>query len=439
MRVAVVGAGISGLTCALRLQQQGHRVVVFESEPEVGGRMGTTRVEGFCVDTGANLLLANFARLHALCDELGIAEQLFDFESGAGGILRDHELTSFTPASAFDVLRYRGVSFASRLRLLRYFIRAFQWTSSLEFFDLSAGEDPDADRNAYSATVERLGEEVAAYIVDPFVRAFHFHGARQMSMKYFDALAALFVGADGFTPRGFSGFMATLPRAIGEQLDVRTAAPVSLVQPGPTGVDVDGERFDAAVLAVPAPIALAMLAPPSRAQLAVLSRTTYAPTLSVAFRCPRSIAEDFEGIWIPYSESPLLSECSNETCKGAKTDTECVFNFGMHAEAASAWLDRSDEEVFEAVAAEWARLFPRYRGALRGLHVKRWPLAMPIYGPGQVEQVRRFWSRGQGDGRVYLCGDYLNHPWIEGSIRCGEKVAVMLSQVADTGARPPSA
>ena len=430
MRVAVIGAGISGLTCALRLQEQGHRVLVFEAEPEVGGRMSTTCVGGFNVDTGANLLLANYTRLNALCDELGIADQLFDFESGSGGILRDHELTSFSPANAFDIIRYRGVSLASRMRILRYLIRAFQWTSSLDFFDLSAGDDPDADRNAYSATVERLGEEVAAYVVDPFVRTFHFHGARQMSMKYFDALAALFVGSEGFTPRGFSGFMQTLPRAIGERLDVRTASSVSLVQPNRAGVDgvnVDSDRFDAAVLAVPAPIALAMLAPPSPAQLALLSRTTYAPTLSVAFRCPLSVAEDFEGIWIPYSESPLLSECSNETCKGAKTETECVFNFGMHAEAASAWLDRPDEDVFETVAAEWARLFPRYRGALQGLHVKRWPLAMPIYGPGQVERVRQFWKRGQGDGRIYLCGDYLNHPWIEGSIRCGEKVAAMLA------------
>jgi len=436
MRIAVVGAGISGLTCAFRLQQQGHDVRVLEAEPELGGRMGTTHVEGFPIDTGANLLLANYARLYALAEELGIDDQLFDFEGGSGGILRDHELNSFTPSNAFDLLRYRGVSFVSRMRLLRYFIGAFRWTSSLDFFDLSAGEDPNADENAYSATVERLGAEVADYVIDPFVRTFHFHGARQMSMKYFDALAALFVGADKFRPSGFTGFMQTLPRALGEELDVRTASPVSLVQTGPdgTGVQVDGEAFDTAVLAVPAPIALAMLAPPSREQLALLSATTYAPTLSVAFRCPLSVAEDFEGIWIPYHESHLISGCSNDTCKGAFTETECVFNFGMHTEAASACLERPDEEIFETVASEWSRLFPHYRGALRGLHVKRWPLAMPIYGPGHVERVRQFWQRGQGNGHVFLCGDYLNHPWVEGSIRCGEKVAAMITRIDSAAA-----
>jgi len=282
----------------------------------------------------------------------------------------------------------------------------------------------------YSATRERLGVEVADHVVDPFVRTFHFHGAQQMSMKYFDALAALFLGTDNFKPSGFTGFMETLPRALAERLDVRLASPVSVVQPSPhgDGAEVDGESFDVAVLAVQAPNALAMLAPPSRDQLTVLSATTYAPTLSVAFRCPLSVAEDFEGIWIPYHESLLISGCSNETCKGASSATECVFTFAMHAEAASALLERSDEEVFETVASEWSRLFPRYRGALRGLNIKRWPLAMPIYGPGHVERVRQFWSRGQGDGRVYLCGDYLNHPWVEGSIRCGEKVATMIAE-----------
>jgi len=430
VKIAVVGAGISGLSCAFRLQQQGHDVRVLEAAPEVGGRMGTTHVEGFPIDTGVNLLLANYARLHALCEELGIAEELFDFHSGAGGILRDDELNSFTPSNAFDVLRYRGISFVSRMRLLRYFIRAFRFTSSLDFYDLSVGEDPDTDRDAYTATSERLGEEVAAYVVDPFVRTFHFHGARQLSMKYFDALVVLFVSTDNFKPQGFRGFMQTLPRTLAERLHVQTASPVSVVRPGPKGVELDGESFDAAVLAVPAPIALAMLAPPGAEQLEVLSRTTYAPTLSIAFRCPLSVAEDFEGIWIPYGESGLISECSNETCKGASTETECVINFGLHTEAAAAWLDRPDEAVFEVVSEEWGRLFPRYRGAMQGLHVQRWPLAMPIYSPGHVERVRRFWSRGQGDGRVFLCGDYLNHPWVEGSIRCGEKVAAMVSACA---------
>jgi protoporphyrinogen oxidase len=103
---------------------------------------------------------------------------------------------------------------------------------------------------------------------------------------------------------------------------------------------------------------------------------------------------------------------------------------GLHAETGAPWLGRSDEEVFHDVALEWSRLFPRYAGHLRGLHVERWPHAMPIYSPAHLARVRAFLAlgedSGQGAGGVFLCGDYLNHPWVEGSIRCGEKVAAQI-------------
>ena len=45
MRVAVIGAGIAGLTCARELQQAGVDVHVFERNEIVGGRM-STRTQG---------------------------------------------------------------------------------------------------------------------------------------------------------------------------------------------------------------------------------------------------------------------------------------------------------------------------------------------------------------------------------------------------------
>jgi len=53
MRVAVVGAGISGLAAARTLQQQGHEVTVFEASGQVGGRCLTHAAEGFVFDSGA--------------------------------------------------------------------------------------------------------------------------------------------------------------------------------------------------------------------------------------------------------------------------------------------------------------------------------------------------------------------------------------------------
>ena len=44
MKIAIVGAGIAGLTCADRLQAQGHEVTLFDKARGPGGRMSTRRV-----------------------------------------------------------------------------------------------------------------------------------------------------------------------------------------------------------------------------------------------------------------------------------------------------------------------------------------------------------------------------------------------------------
>ena len=53
----VVGAGLGGLSAAIRLRLQGRRVTVVERLPHVGGRANVWEAEGFKFDTGPTLLL----------------------------------------------------------------------------------------------------------------------------------------------------------------------------------------------------------------------------------------------------------------------------------------------------------------------------------------------------------------------------------------------
>ena len=60
--IAVIGAGIAGITCARTLVQAGHRVTVFEKSKGAGGRMSTKNTEFGSFDHGAQYFTVRDAR-----------------------------------------------------------------------------------------------------------------------------------------------------------------------------------------------------------------------------------------------------------------------------------------------------------------------------------------------------------------------------------------
>ncbi|MDY7016396.1 MAG: NAD(P)-binding protein, partial [Cyanobacteriota bacterium] len=50
--VAIVGAGLAGLTCAQQLQDAGYGTIVFDKARGIGGRATTRRLEGTFIDRG---------------------------------------------------------------------------------------------------------------------------------------------------------------------------------------------------------------------------------------------------------------------------------------------------------------------------------------------------------------------------------------------------
>jgi len=73
MRVAVVGAGLSGLACAWLLHQTGHDVVVLEARDRVGGRTwSTTLPNGVVVERGGEWIDADQHTIRRVCAVLGL-------------------------------------------------------------------------------------------------------------------------------------------------------------------------------------------------------------------------------------------------------------------------------------------------------------------------------------------------------------------------------
>ena len=103
----VVGAGITGLTCAYRLQKLGVETLVLESSDRIGGVIRTEKLHGYLVEWGPSSLLPT-PHTFGFLEELGLDKDLIQADPkspryiAVGGRLRAVPLG---PLSAGGILR----------------------------------------------------------------------------------------------------------------------------------------------------------------------------------------------------------------------------------------------------------------------------------------------------------------------------------------------
>ena len=115
LRVAVIGAGMAGLTAAHRLGAEGHEAVVYERWPGLGGMAAT-------IDTGDGVLLERYYHhlftsdrdIARLCEEIGLEDELAVWPSSVA-MFSHGELHPFT--SPLDLLRFKPMSLPARIRM----------------------------------------------------------------------------------------------------------------------------------------------------------------------------------------------------------------------------------------------------------------------------------------------------------------------------------
>lgn len=81
--IAVLGAGVTGLTAAYRLTRLGHRVKIFEQTGRAGGAVRTERSGGWLIEAGPNSLLSGETAMTGLLGELGLNEQIIPANTSA--------------------------------------------------------------------------------------------------------------------------------------------------------------------------------------------------------------------------------------------------------------------------------------------------------------------------------------------------------------------
>ena len=156
IRIAVLGAGISGLSTAYWLLKEGYDVTVFESKRTPGGAMVTETVDDYLIDYGPNSGLETTPLIAKLVEEVGLKDEMIyaSETSNTRYILGNNQLHAL-PTNPKAFLKTKLFSLKAKLRLLK---------------EPFVGKSGDGYFQSISEFVERrLGKEFLDYAIDPFV------------------------------------------------------------------------------------------------------------------------------------------------------------------------------------------------------------------------------------------------------------------------------
>lgn len=287
-RIAVVGAGISGLAAAIRALDLGADVQLFESSSRAGGWIRTTREDRWIFEWGPHSVLPSSAALIGLAKRLGIEGDWRGSAPSArrrfiwrGGTLRA------LPSSPLTIPFSRALSPTGWLRIL------------MEPFVRSRGVEEESVSSFFR---RRFGDEAARVLADAMVAGVSGGLPEQLEMESFQPRMSewernhrsVLVGwARHSRPSGapFQGTgtlvegMESLPRAAVATLGDRfhPGSPVEQMEPEGRGwkLQIGGaygsrtEAFDGVILALPADRCRQLVGPVMPAVATILETIPY--------------------------------------------------------------------------------------------------------------------------------------------------------------------
>jgi uncharacterized protein len=413
MKIAVIGSGISGLSCAWLLSQN-HQVTVFEQDQRIGGHSNTqdavTSRGTVAVDTGFIVFNPpNYPNLVALFEHLGVAVTPTDMSfgvslnkgaveysgSGLGGL--------FAQTKNLVSLRFWG--------MLRDILRFYKTTNNADFAldpKLSLGDFIRQGGYGEAFCYEHLLPMGAAIWSTPMEKMLDYPAQSFIDFCANHGLLQLADRPQWHTVIGGSrAYVSRLRAAIkGDVYSARAIVEVKRVGVEVHLVDAEGELmvFDQVVFACHADQALRLLVAPTLAELAVLKPFRFAPNRAVLHSDPLLMPQR-KKVWSSWnylgetqvtSQSPRLS--------------------------VSYWMNQLQQLTTDTPMIVTLNPFIEPRAHL--VHAS-FDYEHPVFDQATAQAQRALWDI-QGQQNTWFCGAWCGYGFHEDGLQSGLVVAEAL-------------
>ncbi len=423
--IAVLGGGISGLTCALRLAAEGKCVTLIEGSDQLGGLGTFFEHDGRTFEKYYHCMLPSDGPLLRVLEELGIRDDVYWKPTTFG---YSHLGRLFPLNGALDLLKFAPLRFLDRIRV------------GITGLYGRLVSDKGLDNVTTVQWLTRLsGARAFAKFWQPMLEA-------KFGDRYHDVPALWFWTRfnrekgeskgerKGYIKGGYKHITDTFARVLrsrGATLRLQTAVHgIDLDDDGRVSITTDAgiEKFDQLVATLPTPQLEKLIGPAMRAQMPALDTTTdYQGVINCLLFLKKPLTPHY---WVATPESTHPFDGVVET----STLTDPTDRGERHVVYLTKYLHRSDERFSasdESIRAAWIpalkKLFPQLADDdIETSFIFRAPFVEPIYKLGQMqlrppEELVR--------GKVYLANTAQVYPvvtsWNGSVIQAAQTLEVM--------------
>jgi len=381
--IAVLGGGISGLTCALRLAQAGKRVTLIEGSDQLGGLGTFFTHEGRTFEKFYHCMLPSDGPLLRLLEDLGIRDEVYWKPTT---FAYAHDGRFFPLNTALDLLKFAPLRFIDRIRV---------GITGL-YGRLASARGLD-DITTVSWLTRLSGTRAFAKFWKPMLEAKFGDRHQDVPALWFWTRFNREKGESkgerkGYIKGGYKHITETFARvlrALGSDIRLSTSVQsVDLDADGRTVVTTaaGAESFDQVVITLPTPQVEKLIGPALRREMSPLDTTTdYQGVINCLLFLKKPLTTHY---WVatPGSEHPFDGVVETSTL------TDTAERGERHVVYLTKYLHRGDgrfAESDEAIRAAWIpalkALFPQLQDSdLEASFVFRAPFVEPIYKLGQM-------------------------------------------------------